>query len=256
MGRMFVGSLVGATLFDVHISKSFSTGNVSGSYNEIGGLVGFSNVQNDINASYSESNVTGASEVGGIIGLIGYMGIGNASISDAYSTGYVKGADDVGGIAGMTGYSMITRVYSTGTVECTSSANNAGGIIGEGWYPVYLSASFSTSKIIKPRGQGFSAAGILHRQNVPGIDYFGEPIMSYNPPLPPSNFFWYDDPSDNAVNCWYTDYSGSPGNTGCTKITDSNIGLPYFYNKMDQPMGSWDFTNIWQEHPDTYPTLR
>jgi hypothetical protein len=64
-------------------------------------------------------------------------------------------------------------------------------------------------------------------------------------------------------NSYYNNHAGNPsvcfgrssgGTIDCTAIADNE---PYFYDSSNPPMvGQWDFTTIWQENVNDYPTLR
>jgi uncharacterized protein YjdB len=133
------GSYVGGIAGSVHgssITNCYSTGAVSGSSNNVGGIAG--RVYGDVYGSSSITNCysTGAissnyGSVGGIAGMLD-----GSSITNCYSTGAVGGSNDVGGIAGRVSNSSITNCYSTGAV---SGNNFVGGIAG------YVSGSSITS---------------------------------------------------------------------------------------------------------------
>ena len=89
-GNVSTGGLVGTLKYNsAEISNSFSSGEVSSSYYTTGGLVGtfssFSGNVCKISNSYSTSNVTGLTYVGGLIGSLGQ----DTNVSNTYSTGIV-----------------------------------------------------------------------------------------------------------------------------------------------------------------------
>ena len=91
----------------------------------VGILVGTS--YGPIVACYTTGAVSGSrSDVGGLVGL---MNASNASVSSSYSTASVGGAaNNAGGLIGRAISSNITNSYSTGRVN--ASGNNIGGLIG------------------------------------------------------------------------------------------------------------------------------
>jgi len=120
-GFTVVGGLAGGQDNGANISNSYSTGNVYGSAQTIGGLVGQSRAL--IVNSYSTGRVSSPSFAVG--GLVGEQWAG--TISSSYSTGDVNGVvGNVGGLVG-TNWSAISNSYSTGKV---SGAANLGGFIG------------------------------------------------------------------------------------------------------------------------------
>ena len=120
-----VGALVGH-LYYGKIIDCYSTGTVSGSGDNIGGLVGLFVGNNgstmSISLSYSECTVSGGTSyyVGGFVGYT------SALITSCYATGNVSGDTYVGGFAGGSIYSL-TMDYATGTV---TGGNYVGGFIG------------------------------------------------------------------------------------------------------------------------------
>jgi len=81
------------------VNNSYSTGSVTGA-SRVGGLVGL-NGEGAVSNSYSTGNVTGDDQVGGLVGL------NYDTIDNSYSTANVTGNEDVGGLAG----------YQSGTVS-------------------------------------------------------------------------------------------------------------------------------------------
>jgi hypothetical protein len=150
-GASFVGELVGHN--GGTVSNSYSTGNVSGTGNWVGGLAGW-NYLGSVANSYATGNVSGVNNVGGLIGhndgpvsnsyatgnvsgtgnwaggLVGVNGFNStlAAITNSYSTGNVSGGAIVGGLVGWNyNFGTVTNAYSTGFVSGTT---NIGGLIG------------------------------------------------------------------------------------------------------------------------------
>ncbi|KJS13869.1 MAG: hypothetical protein VR67_02010 [Peptococcaceae bacterium BRH_c8a] len=155
-GYSYVGGLVGQN--NGHIEDCYTTGTVTGTYTQIGGLVGYnyaySGAVGSIINSHSSADVTGHEEAGGLVGynsggLIsgchasgdvmgvkydddeseqvgGLVGDSGGRIEDSYASGKVSGYEDVGGLAGSSG-SEIDDCYATGIV---SGTNEVGGLVG------------------------------------------------------------------------------------------------------------------------------
>jgi len=149
-GNGFIGGFVGMNENSTSVEHSYTTGNISGSDLEVGGLIGTNNAtvsycystctvnsSNDdvgglvgcnsgtISCSYASGNVSSTGDdVGGFVGLS--FGPSGVEISNCYSTGNVSGSDGVGGFAGES-YNPISNSYSTGSV---SGSTNLGGFIG------------------------------------------------------------------------------------------------------------------------------
>ncbi len=129
----YVGGLIGRQAGDGKITKSYTTGNVTGK-NYVGGIAGFSG-GNSIVYGYTSGDITGEEYVGGLIGY-------TKKVVHGYTTGAIRGTKHVGGIIGYidegAGYG-----YSTGDVG--ASGDYVGGLSGYGKYGG--SRGFSTGTI-------------------------------------------------------------------------------------------------------------
>ncbi|SFU74681.1 filamentous hemagglutinin family N-terminal domain-containing protein, partial [Methylobacterium sp. 174MFSha1.1] len=136
-GASYVGGLVGWNNSTVNLS--YATGRVTGSGESIGGLVG-QNYTGAISRSYASGEVSGAKQVGGLLGANdgtgGTLNVGK--VDQSYSTGKVTGTDYVGGLVGLNGFSTsrfgrISESYSSGNVTGSTHVGGfAGGMIGSG----------------------------------------------------------------------------------------------------------------------------
>jgi hypothetical protein len=104
-GGGYTGGVIGYMDRGTTISKSFATGKVSGN-GDVGGLVGFINnglvpfgMISDSYASGSVTGLTGATAVGGLVGLESDDGT-DIPITTSFATGAVSGIGTLGGIAG------------------------------------------------------------------------------------------------------------------------------------------------------------
>ncbi len=122
-GSSYVGGLVGYSGDD--ILSCHSTGRVSGA-TAVGGLVGILSTERFIVSAYSNCEVMGSGDkVGGLVGNSERM-----IIELSYALGDVRGASGVGGLVG-SGYGItIENSYAGGDVVGTS---NVGGLLGEDW---------------------------------------------------------------------------------------------------------------------------
>ena len=128
-GDSFVGGLVGLNSGGT-ITRAYTTGTVSGSGEQIGGLVG--NNSGTISQSYATGAVSAPARVGGLVGL------NNGSISQAYATGAVNGAGYAGGGLVGTNGGTINQSYATGAVSGTEYvgglvATSYGSVINSYW---------------------------------------------------------------------------------------------------------------------------
>ncbi|MGD8500339.1 MAG: GLUG motif-containing protein, partial [Phycisphaerales bacterium] len=122
----YVGGLVGEngdwSNPGAAITNCYSRGNVSG-YSDVGGLVG-RNYEGDVSSCYSIADVNGIGQrVGGLAGCNWY-----SSVSNCYSTGDVNGLNVVGGLVGSNNSSTIRNCYSVSSV---SGGTRVGGLCGE-----------------------------------------------------------------------------------------------------------------------------
>ncbi len=129
-----VGSLVGKNDF-MNIINCSVAGNISGTGNSCGGLVGLNMNTGGLLHCKSEADVKGKYSVGGLVGSMNKPE--DPAYDDHYdntdyvvlshSTGTIEGLDDVGGVAGWCYGTFISNSYSSGTVK---GNNNVGGLVG------------------------------------------------------------------------------------------------------------------------------
>ena len=150
-GIDLVGGLVGhdrGVSSGDSISASRASGNVTGSGESAGGLVG--QLDGTIRTSYATGAVSGAESVGGLAGLL------QGAVITSYASGDVSGSGDaVGGLVGQSNSgnsttptaSSVLASYATGSVSGDASATNLGGLIGVAQAPTgtFPSPSFTDS---------------------------------------------------------------------------------------------------------------
>ena len=129
LGKTYVGGIVGE-LRGI-IENCYSTGNVSGSDNWVGGLVGRA-YYGKIYSSYATGDVSGNRNVGGISGQSRNNGI----IENCYATGDVtatieSGNAYLGGITGDCYYGTIRYSYSTCKINYIEGVGFKGGLAGD-----------------------------------------------------------------------------------------------------------------------------
>ena len=127
------------TLF-VKINNSYATGNVSGRSN-IGGLVGTN--QGTITKCNAIGQVSGGGNMGGLVGK------NTGGIDDSYVTGQVLGttkfSDCVGGLVGRSDRgSRITDSYATAKV---SGRHIVGGLVGASYESSTIQSSYATGTV-------------------------------------------------------------------------------------------------------------
>lgn len=125
-GRYTTGALVGES-YGGTIAQAYSSLDVSGDSN-VGGVVGQSNIGGIVSQSFATGSITGQFAVGGLIGRNE-----RSTINDAFSTGSVNASSEVGGLVGRNvGY--INRAYAVGRV--TANDDSVGGLVGRNFEPV------------------------------------------------------------------------------------------------------------------------
>ena len=123
IGLSTVGGLAGISLNNATIKNCYVTGNIIGTGNNIGGLVGVNDMANITNC-YTSGSINGAGNVGGLAGA----NQDNGKISNSYATGNISGTGTVGGLVGEnTNGCSIQYCYASGSISGTYSI---GGLVG------------------------------------------------------------------------------------------------------------------------------
>lgn len=122
-----VGGVIGNSYMGTHSYHDFS-GTVTGSGENIGGVIGYRSTYSIYNYSVSylsaEGKITGNTQVGGVIGQ-GERALANYCEFD----GEVTGTTDVGGIFGKNANGSYTNCTMTGIIT-SANGENVGGIAG------------------------------------------------------------------------------------------------------------------------------
>ncbi|MHC4705099.1 MAG: GLUG motif-containing protein, partial [Planctomycetota bacterium] len=131
-GKRYVGGLVGRNTFSSggilemlavgSIENSYSQGNIAGGQ-DIGGLVGANSGL--ISNCSSAANVSGTSRVGGLVGSNNH-GAGLAEITKCYAVGAVDGTARVGGLAGHNNSEILDSFWDVQTSGQTASDGGNG----------------------------------------------------------------------------------------------------------------------------------
>jgi hypothetical protein len=94
------------------------------------------------NLSLINVNITGANNVGGLVGDTYNL----SNISNCFVTGTISGVDNVGGLAGNCSQSVISNSFSKGAVNSTGIAS--GGFVGTNRYGSDIYNCFSRAEVI------------------------------------------------------------------------------------------------------------
>ena len=244
------GALVGnnrGDIDDVHVINSTING---GSYQNIGGLAGYS-YNATISNSSSSATVSGGNHVGGLVGS------SYATITNSYSTGDVTGTEDVGGLAGSTS-GDISNSYSTGNV---SGTDKVGGLVGNHTTGSTISNSYATGDVT-----GTSSVGGLTGVTLPyaviensyatgtvtGTEYVGALAGLYGGVI--TNSFY------NKETAGVSSASGTGSSYGVTGLTSSQFSTstPFVNAGWDETI--WDFTVdgphlVWENYEPAGSTI-
>ena len=167
-GSAYAGGLVGYNYYNITITDSYATGNVtaSGTYSYAGGLVGYSWSGSTITDSYATGDVTASGSSSAYVG--GLVGEGSCTIADSYATGKVSAASGasyayVGGLVGRSnGAITVADSYATGNVTASSSYDcYAGGLVGNSSNNITITDSYATGNVTASSNNDNSYAGGL-----------------------------------------------------------------------------------------------
>ena len=137
------GGMVGLLHTGATIAGSSVSGFVHGTAGAVGGMVG--DLNGTVTDSHANVTVTGGIGPGGTYGGIGGLayGVGSGGVlARSYATGNVTGAENVGGLVGVN-IGTIIDSYATGTVQ--GGNFYTGGLVGGNWGTV--ANSYSTGAV-------------------------------------------------------------------------------------------------------------
>ncbi len=109
-----VGGLVGYAKSNVSQSTAYSTVNVAGTNNSVGGLIG-NKVYGTLSQSFASGSVTATGTPSYAGGLVGYAE--SSTVSDCYATVDVTGTEYNAGLAGYALNTKVTKCYAKGNVS-------------------------------------------------------------------------------------------------------------------------------------------
>lgn len=232
---------------------------------DVGGFIGYLDYYNTIVQSYTDSRivletgldgVSGPENIGGFFGRVDEFN----TISDTYASTSITinaqalnqayGGGNIGGYAGYVGSSggnSISNSYSSGAISIVSDIStplrHIGGFIGLSDAinsPNTYTNNFTVSSI-SPIASSTSVGGFIGHY---GFEIFsGVQIFTNN---------YYDQTRTQQSVCSGIDAIDP---AWCSAQNIAAADPDYFYTATNQPMSSWNFTSLWLEHPDTYPTF-
>ena len=154
-GNTNTGGFAGYSSGNIIIRNCYTDASVNG-YSNSGGFIGYSGYGNRISKSFSSGNITSTgNNVGGFAGEIFTTVMFNDStiIKDCYSKGSVNGYAMIGGFIGIVYDSYVYNCYSTGFVD--ADFDYEGGFVGRNIRGEYLSSYWN----LETSGTYSSAAG-------------------------------------------------------------------------------------------------
>jgi hypothetical protein len=178
------GGLIGLLKRNAHVEDCSSTGNVEtlASEGHAGGLVASVANNATIKRSYSTANVIKNtfslnSGTGGLVGqLVG-------TITDSYATGNVSGISNIGGLVGYGWLGSVARVHATGNVSGTGI--NVGGIVGRRTSTVFSNCYFNTDTTGISSSSyctGLNSVNMIVQSNFIGFDFINTWLMGTGSP--------------------------------------------------------------------------
>lgn len=132
-----IGGIVGQSILFSSVSDCSFEGTIeSEGSDNMGGIVGEIKTSSPVTRCFSKGEVKGYNNIGGIVG----SATSGSTVTDCYSSMNVSGIRDLGGIIGYTGSCLVSRNYSTGTINAIAPeigfTGRAGGIVGyNAWGP-------------------------------------------------------------------------------------------------------------------------
>ncbi len=177
--------------------------------------------------------------MGNFSGVVKRLAMVNANIStDAGYAGIIS--------AGL--WSTVTDCYTTGSITNTG-AGAAGGICGDVTDGTTMD-SYSTATVTAGSGPACGIGGwdttfdVFSAASVSGGANSGQ-IMNYQNSCSGGT---------GLADSYYDQTKLCP--TCCTPVNGTPVPGNWFYDPSNPPMNTWDFNNIWQASPGTYPVLR
>ncbi len=230
-GRDYIGGLYGSGCNEP-IRRSSFVGSISGGQ-ALGGLLGQSCEGQSIYRSFADVSISGEADLGGLGGST----INGFSVYDSYARGTITGNGAVqeraGGIAGSLDSSSLNVNRSYAAVNISGQFSQAGGLIG-------VFYSFSTMS-----GNNFFTTGNIIG-NSAGNDVsimIGEDTSTNG--LAGASYYW------SGAECT------NDGAGNCGNLIGSSVGtFSDFYDQTKLPLSNFNFTDVWRENANAFPTLR
>jgi len=208
-----IGGLIGNCGTSTAINKCYSTANVTGGGNNVGGLVGYI-VASNINNCYTTGNVSGGTMVGGLVGMNH-----TSTIANCYATGSISGTVDyVGGIAGQNYGTTRNCVAANDKITVTATTSKINRISGpSGFAGEYFNNNYAFEDMIVTSGGNPANIGAPALNGHSGANATMEQLKSLS--------FYTTNSNWNATNPWSIATTASE--TASWRLCESPLHLPW-----------------------------
>ncbi|RTL89867.1 filamentous hemagglutinin N-terminal domain-containing protein [Ancylobacter aquaticus] len=236
-GTTLVGGLIGNTSTQGTLEWVYATGDVTGTGDYVGGLVGISGAA--ISNAYATGSVTTTGDYVG--GLVGYL---EAGLSLSHASGAVSGNDYVGGLVGISGSGIgITTSYASGSVAGTSTVGGfigqSNGTISQSYALGALTGTGTVGGFVGDNRAGLDQVYATGR--VTGTSVVGG-LVGANGATITSSYWDMDTTAQSAA-------VGTGSAAGATGLTTAQARDAASYV-------GWDFASVWYQTGDMRPILR
>jgi len=193
-GRDWVGGITGYLTIGSSVETCVSNALVNGR-DRVGGIAGCvftangetGNPGSTINACKSAGTVIGTGNMIG--GIAGQVIRNNNTVRNCYSTGNISGANNVGGVVGNVNDSSVEYCYATGAVNGTSSIGGVAGLVNTGGFtrncvalnPIVQASTSNIGRVAYPVG-----GNLIYNlawdgmSNGSGIPFTGGVLVAHN----------------------------------------------------------------------------
>ncbi|MDR0200407.1 MAG: YDG domain-containing protein [Streptococcaceae bacterium] len=243
---------------EVSVSESSAHGQVTATGNNAGGLLGYMSGLANLTRSYANGNVTTpGNNAGGLVGSV----VTNAGVrvSISYATGSVSGANNVGGLVGYLANATLENIYTRG--EEIFGNSFVGGVVGGASNGSRITRSYTTSAV---KGSTY-VGGILGGRNGSGNAYVGYNFFIGS--LSATDTYGAIAGSNSGVQSATENYrwsgvtvnnvliTGNPGNINGTAVSAEALQTQNSYTQGISGAfnPAWNFNNTWVWGPDDFP---
>jgi len=250
-----VGGLIGVCQdSSFSVKNCFAGGDVSGSGNAVGGLIGYISYPQGavfLESCYATGNVQGVNSCGGLVGTV-YRASNNSTVQKCCATGKVESSGNhCGGFIGSwldyaSRNSYIKSSYATGgVIKLGGAASIFGGFIGYCGFRIKCSDCYATGEVdAASNGAAFMGASVSTAVHSNCYATGKVTVAAAS-----AGGFSYGGGSDGTTACyWDTETTEQATST-------TGVGKTTAEMKQEASFSGWDFTDIWQITEDeSYPS--